>query len=155
MKALALACLLAAAGLWSWALLAPTEEHVLPADLAGRYKLFRYEPGTGGSKTNPFPPDQIRIYTLREDATYLIQILVAGDSEMSRSEGLLLFPESGRVEFRQISSNRVLDRASDSADATTRDQHYGYAIRRLQEGPVLVLTHAKQGYELYLRPEPN
>ncbi|MCZ6788258.1 MAG: hypothetical protein O7E54_13945 [Planctomycetota bacterium] len=148
MKAVLPVCLVLAAALLAWAVLVPADPPSLPEDLVGHYRVVRYEPGAQmEDKVNPFPEDQTQIYEFRANSTYLRQQLVLGKVEMWRAEGRVVSPADGQLELVRISADRQPIAPNEYR------QLFDYRWQRTPEGRVLRLTHAEQGYELYLRRE--
>ncbi|MEE8105635.1 MAG: hypothetical protein V3T86_08895 [Planctomycetota bacterium] len=159
MKAIFPLCVLVSVVLWAWAFAAPRAPTPVPEELVGTYKLFRYEPGpTQTDKSNPYIEGHNQVFEFHADGTYAVRQIVAGGAEMSRWEGLVLVPRAGRMEFRQVSNDRALMRATDE----NIEQVYRWEWRMTKIGEIppydkmiqaLVLTNAKLGFELFLQKE--
>ncbi|MGQ0612299.1 MAG: hypothetical protein ACT4PV_00915 [Planctomycetaceae bacterium] len=148
MKWAALAFLIAAAGVWAWAL-APAPRSAppaLPDGLVGGFDLVRFVPAPEPAEaTGPQRPAEASRWEFRADGTYLYTIL-SGGREMARREGLLS-AEGATVTLTQVSENRTRLRAA--------PQPYQVSWRSDPEGRLLVLRHATEGHELLLRPIPG
>ena len=162
MKVLAGVCLLAAAGLWGWALWWPKPLDRLPDPFVGVFVQTGFEPpidkaGERVAMRNPFSSGQTRRYTFRADGTYTMSVRVSGGYEMMRHDGMIRYSESdGILEMVQLSDNLKRD---------GNPQTYRYAPRWGQDnqGRFLLLVaelkteeeraRLKQGAELYLRPD--
>lgn len=159
MKAIFPLCVLMTVVLWAWVFAAPRAPTPVPKELVGRYRLFRYEPGpTQSDKSNPYIEGHDQVFEFHQDGTYAVRHMVAGGAEMSRWEGLLLFPRAGRMEFRQVSNDRQLLRATED----NVEQVYRWEWRNTQRGErppfdkiitALLLTNTKAGFQLYLKKE--
>ncbi|MHC4959502.1 MAG: hypothetical protein ACYTGN_14140 [Planctomycetota bacterium] len=156
---LAVGSLLAAAGLWVWALAAP-EDSVgpVPERFVGEFVLWRYEPplnkdGNSVMMRSPYAPGQERRWHIRADGTYMMRVLVSGGYEMMRQEGVVWVDgEHSMMTMKQLSENR--------ADSEPIDYAYSVQFSNGPQGDELKLTaavtdeereHLSRGHELYLR----
>jgi hypothetical protein len=159
MRAIFPLCVLVSVVLWVWAFAAPTIETRIPKELIGRYKVFRYEPGpTQTDKANPYVEGHNQVFEFHPDGTYAVRQIVTDGHEMSRWEGLALFPRKGTMEFRQVSNDRQLLRRTE-ADI---EQVYRWEWRQTKMGEIppfdktinaLLLTNTQEGFQLFLEKQ--
>jgi hypothetical protein len=144
---LPLLCVLGAAGVWGWAIFAPKEAKLdpLPARFVGTFRLFGYDPPPGREAENPLPMGSAHIFTFRADGTYLLSVLVSGDYEILREEGIVTAGADGVVTMSRISKNRREDRAP--------PQPFRAEWGKDEIGPFLALRHAEAGYTFRIRPQ--
>ena len=145
MRAVVAVCLLGAAGLWAWAFLWPKQPAPFPAEYAGEYRLAQFQSPKGVPMVNPYPRSQRIHYFLRKDGSYLISARLRSGHELNRYEGVVTMDDEGVITLTQVSRNRLAE--------SKPPQRYGmrwHVFTGDDPARVLVLTHAEEGYELYL-----
>ncbi len=145
-RALLLLSLLAAAGVWAWALFAPKTATLepLPARFVGVYRFAGFEPPEGRTMQNPLPPGQAHLFEFRADGTYVFSVMVSSGYEILRREGVVTVGSTGVLTLHPISTNRLEDHAS--------AERFHVEWGEDKAGPFLALRHAQHGYTLRLRP---
>ena len=144
MKIVALiVCALAIAGLWFWAVTTRVELTPLPERFCGKFQVFRFEPPEGVSMANPLLADQRRRYEFRADGTYRMTVLVSGDYEMLRAEGLAGLDRQQVLSLRRLSLNR--------REMPAETERFGTRWGQDETGAFLLLRHVEQGHSFYLR----
>ena len=145
MKIVALiVCVLAIAGLWFWAVTTRVELTPLPDRFCGTFQVFRFEPPEGVTMANPLQADQRQRYEFRADGTYRLTILVSGDYEMLRSEGMASLDRHQVLTLRRLSLNR--------RQLPSEPERFGARWGQDDTGAYLLLRHVEQGHSFYLRP---
>jgi hypothetical protein len=114
MKALlSIVCLAGAAGAWAFALYAPKAAKLdpLPERFVGEFRLAGFDPPKGSAMTNPLPPGRAYLFRFSADGTYSFSVLLNGNYEVLRREGIVSVDEAGIMTLTPISSNRREDRS--------------------------------------------
>jgi len=139
-------CLVGAAGVWAFAILAPREPEPdpLPERLVGTFQLIRYDAPKGKAVENPLPPGKEHLFRFAADGTYAVSVMINGGYEILRTEGVVTV-SGDEMTLTAISTNREEDRVPPERF------HVEWGEDE-KAGPFLALRHLEQGYTFRLGP---
>jgi len=139
-----LLCLLSAAGIWAFALLAPKEPKLepLPERLVGTFELIGFDPPKGKTLENPLPPGKEHLFRFVADGAYSMSVMLNEGYEILRVEGIAAV-SGDELTLTAVSTNREEDRAP--------PERFHVEWGEDKTGPFLALRHLDHGYTFRLR----